>query len=698
MDALKRSLAVFAVIVVMLCVVPASLDADSSTETDGLLLYQISPYGNDEGVSIRNYGNTTVNLLNYQIQTKNYELTITKSYDVKPDSFITFYNTDVENSNFTTQGESYRFLDSCSSNKTLTEKSNILVNGGDYVHLIDSKGKVIDSVYYGSKTETDPDHWVDKPLSISSQGSVKRVNGYDTDSSVDWVKYVIGGTNYDFDPNLKFDAKVTPFLFPESGGIPVLKALESATKYIYIEIYMLANENVYSLLRDKLDAGVEVKILVEGNSVNKGSELVPNLPYMQTLIDNGASIHLIGVGDDGVKDRFVYDHAKFAVIDDEKVIVTSENWTKSNLNGSISENPYKGDNGNRGWGVIIENSPQYVAYMKGVFENDFRTDSQDVKDLAKVYPRINAATLGSYKAPAEATFSSYSAKVTPILSCDNSAKAANYYISTATKRVYSEQQSFQEYYIDQNIISPFSAMASKAKDLDCRLILSSNCSKDLVLQINQTSLVKAAWMNGSTYVHNKGLICDDITWVSSINWTDNSFKNNRECCVAIQSQEVADFFAESFMQDFSKFYTYDGFSVDITEIQSSYPAGKEITLTVTPNPSTGNYQYTWDLGDGSEPMVTTVPRITCTPRSDGDATACVLTVTIKDLDTGKTATVTKSYTVIKESPADDIVETLDENKYTIIPILIAVFGALIALVKSSSNKKKKKNTNTKRRK
>lgn len=696
MDALKRSLAAFAVIVVMLCVVPASLDADSSAEADGLLLYQISPYGNDEGVSIRNYGNTTVNLLNYEIHTKNYELTITKSYDVKPDSFITFYNTDVENSYFTTQGESYRFLDSCSSDKTITEKSNILVNGGDYVHLIDSKGKIIDSIYYGSKTKTDPDHWVDKPLSISSQGSVKRVNGYDTDSSVDWVKYVIGGTNYDFDPNLKFDAKVTPFLFPESGGIPVLKALESATKYIYIEIYMLANENVYSLLRDKLDAGVEVKILVEGNSVNRDTELEPNLPYMQTLVEHGASVHLIGVGGKDVKDRFAFDHAKFAVIDDKKVIVTSENWTKDNLNGSITENPYKGKNGNRGWGVIIDESPQYTAYMKGVFENDFKTDFKDVKELTAEYPNINAASLGVYNSPSNTFFKSYSAEITPILSCDNSAKAINYYISNAKERVYSEQQSYQytdndeKLNKDPTLYPPFYEMNEKAKKgVDCRLILSNKCKSDLVLKLNMKSNVKTAWMSGSTYVHNKGLICDDIAWVSSINWTDNSFDNNRECCVAIHSKEVADFFATSFLQDFNKYYTYSGFSVDISEIKSSYPAGKEITLTVIATPSTGNYQYTWDLGDGSDPIVTTVPRITCIPISKGDATSYELKVTVEDLDTKKVNTVTKTYSVIEE----------EEQELGIIAIIAAAVVALAAIFKSvSSKKKKKKNTNTKRRK
>lgn len=693
MDALRRSVALLAAIVVMLCVLPLADQSDADGDANGLLLYEVSPYGDDEGISLFNYGKTAVNLKDYAVTDGEGTLDFTKSISIPAGSSITVVAKKVSGSYFSDRSDVYLYSDCCDN----VESKFSLNNSGDDVYLKDSSGNVIDAVYYGNVKNIDSSLWVGSTVSIQKNTFIQRQGTTDTDSSDDWFTFIPGRTNLEFDPNLKFDATVTPFLFPESGGIPVLKTLESATKSIDIEIYMLANTNVYSLLLEKLESGVTVRLLVEGNSVKKNVELTPNLEYMKAIADKGATVRLIGVGGDGVTDRFAYVHAKFAVIDDEKVILTSENWTKTNLNGSIDDNPYKGDDGNRGWGAIVD-SKEYAAYMKNVFESDFRTDFKDVKDLETIYKNLQPAKLSAYKSPEDATFESYKAKVTPVLSCDNSSVAVKYYMENAKTRIYSEQQSFQEEYTDLTRSSPFSYMAAKASELDGRLVLSSNCDESLVLTLNQTSMVKTARMTGSTYVHNKGLICDDVAWVSSINWTDNSFKNNRESCVAIESKTVADFFAESFLKDFERFYSYDGISVDLTEIEESYTQGEEITLTVKTTPATGNYSYTWDLGDGSEPRTTTVPRISCTPISSGDGSAYVLTVTVTDLDTGHSSTVTKNYSVVKEgSTVDDIVDTVEENKIAIIPLIIVILLGIVAKMLSGSKKKKKKSSSKKRK-
>lgn len=55
-------------------------------------------------------------------------------------------------------------------------------------------------------------------------------------------------------------------------------------------------------------------------------------------------------------------------------------------------------------------------------------------------------------------------------------------------------------------------------------------------------------------LHNKGMIVDDKkTLVSSINWTENSLKNNREAAVIIESPDVAKFYSDIFEVDWAEF-------------------------------------------------------------------------------------------------------------------------------------------------
>lgn len=693
MDALKRSILAITIIATLLCIVPMAADTDGYGEADGFLLYQISPYDDDEGVSVYNYGDSTLDLKGYQIVTKNYTMSVTTSISVASDSFVTLYHEYVEGSAFINQGSSYKLSDVCKledSTKTLSDIDNIFINSNDYVHLKDSSGKVLDAVYYGTIKDIDTSLWTGPALTISSHTTSQRVGTFDTDSADDWKKFVPGKTYIPFDPDLKFDATVTPFLFPESGGIPVLQALESAQKSICITLYQFTNRNVYSLLCDKADQGVDIKVLVEGEVYNY--DLSTDLTYMKALVDHGVEVRLIGVADEDSTDRYTYVHAKYTLIDGEKVIVTSENWSKANLNGTTTTNPYTTSNGNRGWGAVIE-SKDYYDFMKKVFDQDFSTEYGDVKPLLDLYPNVKSAAIEPYVEHESATFKSYKAKVTPVLSSDNSFTALKYYINNASTRVYAQHQSLGNSYQTLDSSSPVYYLSQKASaGVDTKLILSSKDNNmSAVLNINQSTMVKAACMT-SAYVHNKGLVCDDYVWVSSINWTDTSFNYNREVCAVIESSEIADYFASVFQQDFDMYYSYDGFRIDTSSIKESYTAGKEITFEVAVTPS-GNYTYVWDLGDGSDPITTTVPRVACKPISTGDASAYVLTLTVTDNETGQTTTVTKNYSVVK----DDSSGLFSGDKsliFALIIIAILVVAMVIKFAGLGGSKSKKKSTKT----
>lgn len=708
MDALGKSLVLMAAVVaVVACIVPiASEPSDGAGEADGLLLYEVNPYA-PKGVSVYNYGSTNVDLKNYTITDcpslsggSEGSITFSKSLIVEPGTFVVIADDSGSSTFVNREGVEVYYYG----------EDGITVDGfnpagdGDDIYLWQGD-KIIDAVCYGDKLIEDASLWAsDNTVADRKNNFIHRQGTYDTDSEEDWFVYVHGQTDYAFDPDHPIDATVTPFLFPDDGGIPVYQTISKAEESLYINVYLLTNDNIYSLIYKLMDENPEldVDILVEGTPVD--GDLDPYVPELKALAYKGADVRAIGMGDNP---RYVQDHAKYAIVDMDTVIVTSENWTADNLNGTLDDNVYSGSNdGNRGWGAIIE-STEYARYMYGVFQNDFSTEYGDVwiiKDREE-YENINAAVLPEYKEPQPEgkTWRSYKAQVVPILSNDNSFDATMYYIGNAEERVYSEQQSLSSTYQDLANESPLSLMAQMASEgIDCKLIIGTGVDgyNDVTDFINKGTFIEAATLR-TPYVHNKGIVADDVAIVSSVNWTPASFHNNRECAVAIYSEEIADFFAQAFLNDHNYCYTYDGFSIDMSQIQNSYPAGQEIAFTVSVSQD-GTFSYRWDFGDGTPSQTTDIPRVVHTPQITGDAQVLTLTVTVTNED-GVSTTVTKDYTVLREGASvpdpdqpgtgtseddGDSAGFLSGNLTYLIPIIVVILAIIGAVAKMAGKGKK----------
>ena len=700
MDALGKSLALMVALVAVICIVPIASDsADGAGEADGLLLYEVNPYDR-EGVSVYNYGTTAVDLRDYIISdypepgSREGYIHFEESIIVQPDSFVVIA---------TDSGDSNHFVDRESvtvhyigSDGVTKEKDFALNDSGDDVYLI-RDGKIIDAVCYGKIVIDDPSVWAsDNSFSDEEDTFFQRHGTYDTDSEEDWFNYVFGQTQYWFDPDYKINATVTPFLFPDSGGIPVYDAVASATESLYINVYIISNKNICGLILDMMreNENLDVDILIEGTPVEG---YVQNVESLVTLARNGADVRMIGTGDDA---RFVQDHAKYAIVDMEKVVVTSENWTPDNLNGHIDDNVYSGDDGNRGWGAVIE-STEYAQFMYGVFQNDFSMEYGDVTPILDEYSNANGDE-PYYVDVEDAEFKSFRAQVTPILSNDNSFDYTEYFIGIADERIYCEQQSLGSYYKVTDGDSPIAFLAKRAADgVDTRLILSTGVDdyNDVELWINQATSISAAVLN-TPYVHNKGIVSDDVAIVSSVNWTSASFFDNRECAVAIYSEEVADYFAEAFIADFERCYDYDGISVDLSSNDSNYPAGQEIVFTVNVNPP-GSYTYIWDFGDGSEPFETDLSRVPHKPDIGGDSSASFkLSVTVMDgnVIVGKNSmTYSVGNVEVPTDPDDPSADDgtnaesfLSDYMYIIAPLIVIILAIIGAASRAGRKGKKRK--------
>lgn len=684
MDALGRSVALIVVVMAVLCPLSFAESDAAAEEMDGLMLYQIYPNTSEKitGVAVHNYGSTDVDMKQYMIADMPSRsgnegiISFFESIIVRPGETLAIASNWSSTDRFCNQ-ENIVFFDGDKKNPGIEVYKNFsLSKNGDDVYLVDagSSGfKVLDSVCYGDKIIKDKPYWIGNSSDKMSNCWIQRIGTSDTDSAEDWMVY--GRTNFEFDADVQYDAKVTPFLFPDSGGIPIYDAISSAKKSIYIEIYMLTSPNVVALLCERASEDIEIRILLEGGTLGDYDPITQVAGGLRKLVDLGGDVRLIGVSDTG-SNRYAFDHAKLAIIDGYKTIVTSENWIPSNMNGSIDDDPYQGSSdGNRGWGAIIE-SVEYATFMTDVFEHDSDYAYGDVKPFIEEYPNAKPKSI-EYVPVGKGQWETYSAKVTPILSNDSSFAALEHYSNVATTRLYSQQMDLGSTYMDHETEdTPLYMFDQKADTVDTRIIFTSKDKiQPVVDSLNLKTNIKVAAMDKPT-LHNKGIISDDTAWVSSVNWTDNSFFNNREVAVAIHSEGVSDYFTTAFLADFDRYYTHDGFNIQFTEKSSSYESGQEITVSVKVTPEGNEYTYEWDLGDGSNTWTTNTPRIAAKP-TDGEHT---FKVTVTDSN-GLTKSASFDYVVGDPTDTSDISTILNDYLYYIIAGILVILGIVAAVIK-----------------
>lgn len=624
----------------------------------GVVLYEVNIYNDDEGVSLHNYSSSDIDLKDYcitdnpQKTSSEGSITFSQSLIIHSGETLTFVKDKSADSGFPGRYTTYRNGES----GVIITNNFALNNSKDDVYLFYGN-IVMDALFYGSIEISDKSLWSGETFTPKKNCFAVRMSP-EGGSASGWSNYRMGQTNLQFDPDLQIDAAVHPFLFPESGGIPIYNSLEDAKTSVCLTMYQLSCDNIYALLQKLSLRGVDVTVLLEES---QGYSTQSPSPAM-TLVEAGCTVKLIG----GVSgDRYNLVHAKYCIIDGTRVIVTSENWTWGNLDMEVVTDPTDG-RGNRGWGVIID-SPAYAAYMMNVFESDMNGEYGDVVDFTDVAPYAEAKTL-TYVAPTtKVQLPSYQCKVTPILSPDNSKEAQSHYICNSVYRVFSQQQSLDDDFLDRTD-NPYSAMVSKTADgIDCKLILSTNVDSRTVSSVQVSSRVNCIVMD-SPYVHNKGIICDDTVLVGSVNWTYNSLENNREVMVAIHSKEVSGFFAGAFIDDFERNDRASGLILSFAEIAGHYNSAGRITVTVEVKQS-GNYTYHWNL-DGTV-TDSSIPR-TVLEVSSGTH---ILKVTATDY-AGNSGSASAEFTVDEDS-SDSIGSILPYAA----PLALVLLAVMIATIK-----------------
>lgn len=570
------SLSVVAAVVILVAVVHSPAAAG---DAPSFLITEADPH--DEGFSVVNVSDSNRDIGGYTFTDGEGTLTMPSRHTMAPGERLTLVSRD-NGSWFASRSGVFTYADAGAEKQgrfTLADSSDMIV-------MRDSSGQVVDQVCWGDSEA--PEGWSGDPASIRSRSYLLRSGHADTNSADDWRCTRPGWTDSVFGES--FPASVTPFSFPESDGVPVLEAISSARTYVDVSIYLLSSANAVSLLIDLEERGVDVRVLLEAQPL--GVDVSRELSLMKSLESSGGEVRLINGTD--ADQRYTFLHNKYAVVDGDTVVITSENWTEGNLGQGT---------GNRGWGAVIE-SEGYARFMERTFASDYSLDWGDVQTLSAAYPGLRPYSGNlNYDEPAPFAGKTYEAEVRPAMSPDDSADAMRSLIANATERVWAEEMDIGSNLVSVSRDGPVAWMQSAAENgADARLVLDASQASGedhgrYVNMISGTTGIKAVAVDGGEdfqLIHNKGIVIDGSVWLGSVNWTSTSFGSNRESAAVIDSRGVSDFFAGLFSEDYGvNIHTVeeDGLSLTVRTIDSG--SGRKALCTVS-GPEGSTYRWSMD--------------------------------------------------------------------------------------------------------
>ncbi len=158
-----------------------------------------------------------------------------------------------------------------------------------------------------------------------------------------------------------------PFLEPDANQHPVLSALASAKKSIFMEMYLLIDNDIIDGLKQARGRGVDVRVLLEGQPVGGGPG---NQPAISELQKANIAVRMSNPA-------YRLTDAKFIVLDEKTALIMTLDQTRQAFTT------------NREFG-IIDSIPEDVAEIISVFQADWSHNSPVLSNPNLVWSPINA--------------------------------------------------------------------------------------------------------------------------------------------------------------------------------------------------------------------------------------------------------------------------------------------------------------------
>lgn len=285
------------------------------------------------------------------------------------------------------------------------------------------------------------------------------------------------------------------FRQPEDGVSPIINVLNSATKQIDVEVYLLSDKDIINSLIDACNRGVVVRVMLEQHPFGGGNIN----PKTKQQLDNSC------VKTEWANAAFTLTHEKTIVIDHAVVFILSQNLTESAFTK------------NREYDIEDQNAAD-VSEVENIFTADWnRSTFQQLDKNLVISPLSSRSILESL-------------------------------IKNATKSLDIEMEVVN----DPQIIS---LLTSQAKAVSIHLVVPSlsqmSANKKTLEKLQQAGvLVK---LLSSPYPHAKLMVADtQKAYIGSINLTTQSMDENREVGILLSQQDIVNNVEEDFSQDWDK--------------------------------------------------------------------------------------------------------------------------------------------------
>jgi phosphatidylserine/phosphatidylglycerophosphate/cardiolipin synthase-like enzyme len=281
----------------------------------------------------------------------------------------------------------------------------IFDNGGDECAVFDPSGNIVDVVAWGTSDYANTG-WIGGKINpyifasyISADGDIvyRKLDEAtvqpiaDTNTASDWswdpndpisgckIMYP-GWDTWDLFPRtVKHSGTVTTTfaLSPDNAFYALRDAIRSAQSSIKIELYTITSLELMQEILNKMDQGVKVKVLMDGEVYGTTGGTYDQVRWFVTqVVNKGGTAYFLRnpQGSSYPHDRYNNVHIKTIIIDDSKVFISADNLTGSSM---PSDDLSDGTAGNRG-ATVLTNDPVIVQGVLKIFNHDFNIGYYDV--------------------------------------------------------------------------------------------------------------------------------------------------------------------------------------------------------------------------------------------------------------------------------------------------------------------------------
>lgn len=335
------------------------------------------------------------------------------------------------------------------------------------------------------------------------------------------------------------EGTVEAFVLPDAPERAVAE-LERSDERILLAGYTLSSPAVVEALENAHERGVTVEVLVDGKPV--GGMSGHSAAALDELERAGVKVSVIA----GDRARYRFHHAKYALVDD-RALVTTENWKPAGTGGQSS----------RGWAVVTD-QPTVVESLEKTFAGDTgwndSTPWGEFDDVSLVDAERAGGTHPTRFEPAE-----FEVEQTTLLHApDNAEREIRQVVRGAEDSIDVKQFRIG----DENFPLLREVIDAAKRGVEVRILLSGawyvknenralKAGLEEIAREKELSLaVRIAEPVDYEKIHAKGLVVDEsAVLVGSINWNNNSLRNNREVALLIEGEGIGQYFTEVFDAD-----------------------------------------------------------------------------------------------------------------------------------------------------